>query len=362
MVDRGHQALDDLNEVHQYMILKNNLKAEAAKDVKQAQEIEKYLRAIKSVRLNKQGGIKSNEINEALEDLAVEDLQEIVQGSLNILNAHGRNHYAGLFKHLHEKVSPSNLKADDVAEEEVYAILKTLESKMKTENINAGIELTGGKTANVVNRNLLQDMADDFRKDVINGLATQVDYEKYIDSDLFRLKGVSQKVDVTGISSSVDIEAELDEKWQNMAKAFQGANFSIKNYSSHTKGTTLHLGNSNPFRAFYGVTSSVGYNSKESVHIYYHSYNSYKYSNKNTEKKQTRIFQIRMMYELMGVGLYDSEGNPISAANFLIYNDPWSDEIYVRSTKQIIYEFLQVSGGFSGDPFKSAIVIKKAYF
>lgn len=361
MNNRNHHAIDDLKEVHDYMVIKNNLKVEAAKDAKQAEQIEKYLRAIKSIRLEKEA-LKNNEINSTLEDLALEDLEEIVQGSMNILNQHGRSFTAGLFRHAHsyKKSKKVDLEADDIAEEEVYAVLKFIESKMQTENINAGIEITGGKTANVVNSKILTELADDLARETTNGLATQVDYSKYIGSDLIKLRAVSQKVDVTGISSSVDIEAELDEKWQNIAKAFQGANFTIKNYSSYSKGTTIHLGNSNPFRAIYGAISYLGFSHRESSHIYYHSFYSYK--NKATADKQSHIYHLRLMYELMGVGLYDAEGNPISAANFLIYNDPGSENIYVRSTKQIILDFITSHNGFSGDPFKSDIVIKKSYF
>jgi hypothetical protein len=45
---------------------------------------------------------------------------------------------------------------------------------------------------------------------------------------------------------------------------------------------------------------------------------------------------MRFIYELTGVGLYDAQGDPISGVDFLIYNDPGSDAIFVRSTADLI--------------------------
>ena len=52
--------------------------------------------------------------------------------------------------------------------------------------------------------------------------------------------------------------------------------------------------------------------------------------------------------------------NMIGVHKFLIYNDPSGDNIYVRSTSEIIYDMLN-SDNYKGNPF-SSIKIEKSYF
>jgi hypothetical protein len=106
------------------------------------------------------------------------------------------------------------------------------------------------------------------------------------------------------------------------------------------------LGNTNPFKAMYGALTDLGYDADSAVHIYSHSKMSYK-KNANIISRNNDIFHLRFMYELTGSGLIDTETlvdaetrKPLGSVDFLIYNDPSSDKIFVKSTKEMIAEIL----------------------
>jgi len=70
---------------------------------------------------------------------------------------------------------------------------------------------------------------------------------------------------------------------------------------------------------------------------------------------------LRFAYELAGGGLRDESGQKIDSADFFIYNDPASNNIYVRSTKEMIANAMNYMGNVR-DPLRSNIIILKNSF
>ena len=70
---------------------------------------------------------------------------------------------------------------------------------------------------------------------------------------------------------------------------------------------------------------------------------------------------MRFAYELAGGGLYDSSGNRLDSADFFIYNDPASDNIWVRSTKEMIYNITKYIGNMSNNINSEVIILKNSF-
>jgi hypothetical protein len=85
----------------------------------------------------------------------------------------------------------------------------------------------------------------------------------------------SGKIDVNGLTE-VSIDAELNPLWDELYRLFSGCTFSVKNYSSYyTKSLNIHLGNTDYYKALYGVLSDLNYDQKAANAIIYSGLKSY---------------------------------------------------------------------------------------
>lgn len=358
---KGHHSITDFTEVHSRLESKIRMRYEAGSENKKAAEMEKYLRAIKMVTSNV-NQTNQNSLESTLDDLAYDDLIELAQESLNIMNANGRSvsSIKQLFNREHKAFIKKGAVGDDIFEEELYSVLKAVEQKAtKLPDIDLGVSLTGGQTTNTRNfAGLDKTVIDAYMEELFTELTQNQRWtQKAARTELARLKSVSGKVDLKGYRADIDFEAELDPKWAKMIQAFSGTNFTLKNYTSRSQIMEIHLGNTVPFKAFSGALDDLGFSQEESDHIFYHGLNS-----KNPAVGQ-HAYHTRLYYELTGVGLYDSDGNPLDSANYIIYNDPFTSDIFVRSTKQILYDLIMRGDTkFTGNPFKGGITLKKTYF
>ena len=68
------------------------------------------------------------------------------------------------------------------------------------------------------------------------------------------------------------------------------------------------------------------------------------------------------MYELTGSGLIDSTTKkPLNSVDFLIYNDPISDKIFVKSTKKMVYDILNDKKMKITNPWSGIYVSKLSF-
>lgn len=162
----------------------------------------------------------------------------------------------------------------------------------------------------------------------------------------------SNKVDVQSFSGT--ISASVQPKWEQFVNVFRGARFTVKNYSSTTTQEVIHLGKTNIKKSLISSLSDLGFAEKQAAHIFYHAV--------ACEASQGQhLFHLRFAYELTGDGLYDAEGNRIDGADFFVYNDPATDNIWVRSTKEMIANAMEYQGTIR-DPLRSNIVVLKNKF
>lgn len=340
-----------LHIVHNELIDKIQINNKAAKDRVKAQKMQAVLYKLKNL---------SSQPTDEIEGLLSEQAQKLIDESLSILNANrkGNRRLSGndLFHRAHG--TSTSYGGDDIFEEELAAALSVIEKEATGKMSGMHTLLVGGKSANIqLEAEVDKDVAK-LMNQYVSGMTKRVngkvsDKEKQWTKPIAR----SGKVDVNGLSE-VAIEAQLNPLWDELYRLFSGCTFSVKNYSSYfTKSLNIHLGNTDYYKALYGVLSDLNYDQRAAEAIIYSGLKSYQ----ATQNKSVALhfYHLRFVYELTGVGLYDAEG-PVSGVDFLIYNDPGSDAIFVRSTADLIAQEL-AKKSITGSPM-SGIVIAKSKF
>ena len=362
ILDHNHHAADDLHRVHQVLDAKFTMKKQASADEIRAKKMEKYLQMFKAVGNQRDDKIKP-QFQVALEQEAMQDVAAQVGQALGIGNY-------SLFRMKHswyakgDNSSKVRWGADDVFEAELAKLLEIAGEQalqnISTQGVDMGVGIIGGQTGNVSVQGLEelsrlpQEIAKNFMERGPEAIEKAKQNSDLITPPTFR----SAKVDVTGYSAEWSIEAEIKPEWEDFIKVFSGARFTVKNYSSTSANEVIHIGNSDLYKAFYGtLTDTLNFQSREATHIYYHTINT----NPLVGDMGDHILHIRFAYELTGNGLYDQQGNKIDAADFFIYNDPASNNIWVRSTKAMISQIMDYVGQVR-DPLHSGIVILKKAF
>lgn len=346
--NKKHNINSELNEVHGRMISKYKMKQQASIDIMKAKQMETYLRAFKAI-----GNQHNDKISSVFQnELEAQAMREI---AAEVGNALGIGSYS-LFRNEHRWYldSQSRWGADDVFEAELSTLLDMALEKASNNKISiseSGSQLIGNMAGNI-SKEFLQILSENGSR-IIQSTTMP---SKLIDTPQFR----SGKVDVTGYQGNFDITANILPEWQNFIQLFTGAKFTVKNYSSKSSSEVIHLGKSNIMKSILGALDELQYSTDNALHIYYHSINSY--NKKKNEKVGSHILHLRFAYELTGGGLYDSQGNRLDAADFFIYNDPASNNIWVRSTKDMINNAMDYLNSSIGNPITSGVVILKQSF
>ena len=364
-----HSLPSELADVHNDMINTYELEQKAQADAARAKVMEGYLRKFKQLGKNKN---QNNPIYQ--DDLEAQAWQELSREVGNALGITSHTGYYSLFANVHSKYidKQSEWGADDVFEAEFAKLLELAGQKAasKKTSIGIGVGLVGGKSANINKAgiealdNLPKGITDEFYSE-LNHQGQSIINRTAFPSDLITTPTFrSGKVDATGFSREWVVSAGIKPEWQGFINAFTGATFTLKNYNSNSKTETIHLGSSNLYKAIYGtLNGELGYPADEAAHIYYHTVNFYIQTQDSEVGNEvgSHIVHMRFVYELTGQGLYDMEGNRLDGADFFIYNDPVTDNVWVRSTKEMIAEIQNYIGNVS-DPLHSGIVLLKNSF
>ena len=323
-----------LHEVHDQIVNKIQINKKAAIDRLRAQEMEAILYQIKN--------LKNNPSN-SIEGLLSEQAQILINQSLNMLNMNrkGTNRLKGddLFHRSHA-VSTS-YGGDDIFEEELAAVLSVIEKEATGSTLGIANRLVGGKSANIKLQGEINKDINKIMTKLIQRTAKRVNTEGQLLKEKHWTPPVARpgKIDVNGLSE-IHIESDLHPAWKDLYRVFSGCTFSVKNYSSYfSNQLNIHLGSTDYYKALYGSLSSLNYSQEQIDKIIYSGLASYNKSKNKTVA--SHFYHLRFIYELTGIGLYDSQGDPISGVDFLIYNDPSSDAIFVRSTADLIAQELE---------------------
>lgn len=337
-----HTIHSELGQVHTQLRAKYDLQKQAQNDMIKAKEMETYLRMFKAVGNQEANnfGIQAVLVQEGMQELIAEIGKRLGIGSYN------------LFRNQHKWYLDAQQRwgADDVFEAELATLLQVAgEKAIGNVNAKTGVQVLGSLTGNI-SQEFFQELKDS-GEDILSKTAKPTEV---INSPHFR----AIKTDVSGYSADFQLSSTLAPQWEHFINLFTGAKFTVKNYSSNSSYEVIHLGNSNLFKAILATLYNIGFNTKESMHIYYHAMaNKYQ----TNPKVQEHLQHLRFAYELTGGGLYDSQGNSLDEADFFVYNDPSSNNIWVRSTKEMISNVLNYTGGSEGSLHSGIVVLKHAF-
>lgn len=190
---------------------------------------------------------------------------------------------------------------------------------------------------------------DKFAKQMVNVGAKKV-YDKVLTGkDKNNFTQVQGKIDVSGLTAIITFDINASDYLIEIAQLLNKATFSIKSYSSigfnkeleqyvDSTMTHLHLGHTDQKRIFLDILQEENIPQDVALSMLYYAKNTK--SNKVKQEANNLIFT----YELTGYGqkyvnrkiqdILDSLG--IKGANYFIYNDPATANIYVVSTAWII--------------------------
>ena len=248
-----------------------------------------------------------------------------------------------IFRRGNSDVTPIAM-ADDIFEEDLAAILTAGEILGGNENINMECFLFGGKSTGTRATKVydLNELVDDENVETI--------LKKLAEKEGMRVKtqvkDTAGKVDVRGKAVTLNYSKDLPVNVQRLMYLMKDATFSAKNYTSNEgqklfSEIGLHLGQSNLYKAVTGALSEVQMGHKQQKAFFFRGVNTILNNNHGYgEIATTHFSHLRFIYELRGSGLLD-ENNLVMPVKFLIYNDPSSDAIFVRSTASIILDALE---------------------
>lgn len=237
-------------------------------------------------------------------------------------------------------------------EDDLALVVEEVLSMGSGKAIESGITKVGTKQVNIGGQasTAVGIDIDGMASDIIASVGTTI-YNK-MKNIKTKYVGVQGKIDISGLKAQVQITAEPNSYLARIAYLLSKANISAKSYASgYWSGRIrmriskisqeIHLGSTNLGRVYTDIfNKAAGTPPPVSLSLYMYL--------KNTKNKEIReaASRLRFIYELTGYGqtyvdgaiqdILDAEG--IGHANYFIYNDPASDNIYVQSTAAIIAE------------------------
>lgn len=251
----------------------------------------------------------------------------------------------------------------DILEKDLAAVVDSVLNFGNTAGLgskhSAGL-ITGGVQTNIggIKETDLKQLVPQIKQTIVEhvggklGEATRKGKVNYVDQ--FVTKEVNMKIDVAGGLVEANIAANASPALLRIAELLKHAYFTAKNYASTSwddeakayveakvKNFNLHLGSTATKRVMLDLLMTK-YPYDVAISIYYYSL--------NTQRKDVTeaLAQLRLIYELTGRGqtatdgivqsILEADGIGVKGANYLVYNDPGSDNIYVRSTADLIVE------------------------
>ena len=226
--------------------------------------------------------------------------------------------------------------------------------KGKKKEINIGTQVSS--VANIIDEDIREALED-------IGVSSKKLIEDSSIPSLSRwvLPKVTGKIDVQGLNYTLNIDLSTSSPLERILVLLNEATISAKSYRSTSRDgllkldelyPNLHLGKSNPYRAFAGALAYAGFSTNTINSAFYAGYHAYTNGDKEIGKY---FYQLRFMYELMGVGILNAP--PVK---YFIYNDPTGEGIYVDSTANLVYQVLTDESAIPENPF-AGINIKKRY-
>lgn len=332
-LSRGEQISARLNFIHEKMINELHKKL-LNKEAKQIQEILKKIKKESSTLAE----IQKSE--NPIEGTIANFLFTTIQKDPSMKR---------LFRN--ENTIPSSVNlADDIFEYELGLLFQSLEEQFSGQHFELSAYLTGNVQSSVDVSKITKKMHDNTIQAMKKAAEkTNQDLEKAgkktrsINSIGIPVER-SIKTDINGVSLNIDVSNnQINRDLQELTKLIAGKTFSLKNYAARNENfsnTSIGLGTTNLYKALMGSLNTL-YSPKTSRKIIYQGMQILAGEQKNPDPQTVydniaiHFSHLRYMYDLSGAGLLQQNGK---MTDFIIYNDPNSDNIAVRDTYSIILQ------------------------
>lgn len=327
-----------LNSIHKEMDAKMERKSQDNK----AQQIENVLREIKRAVFildeKKKSGI-DNYVSQEMIDL-IEKVWQLESQHHNQLSN------TALFRRQHGIKSISG--TDDIFEEELAFLIKAATQIAKMPEISIDV-IIGGK--DFVSSAALDNLTNKIEQQQLRIMNQAVKKQQGIkaNSPYTQIIRTAGKTDIH--VPTLQITGDTSILVNKLLSVLSGVNFTLKNYMSvgYSKGQefvktlsdiNIHLGNTNPYKAITGALSEI-YSDPKVQEIIFHrgmvilSGRSQNPDTASPQEISQHFAHLRFIFELRGSGQIDINGRDVSA-DYIIWNDPKSENIVVRNTAALI--------------------------
>lgn len=320
----------NLKEIHSRLLRRLGLKEKANKDNIIAAQIEQVLYYLKNKKLQSDAQ-PTDEFIAAIQQQA----DSIIENSIHLINTRPGSQMKltanSLFKRQH-KTFVGRTAGDDIFEDELAAVIATIQNKATNSSINLTDKLIGSDSLNIAIENIEKEILDYYPQFLEKRFNSRIKNREFTGTVARSGKG-----DVKG--TSLQFQGQLIPEWEQLFLLFQGHSFSVKNYSSWSNSLYIELGGTEYIKSILGSLQALGYNQRSSQRIFYKAM----YSD-NSDIAQ-HFYHLQFGYELMGLGLgrktNDGDFEEAQQVDFFIYNDPSSDLIRVRSTAQMLLDVIE---------------------
>ena len=344
----GYHVSSFVHEVHRAMENKYVKKDDPI--IQDAKKIQEFFQDLKSAAIARKAG---NRIGSVFINKILDNFYQ--------MNPHSR----GLFQNWGGTTFEYELS-------EVFsALLKEVVDDYDDLDIGKDSFVMGADTATTVFGLDLSELPEKVAKDVIkrfNLVAVKNTKEEVASNNFIQkyyLQDVSGKTDVyTQVSSELQISLTATAEAIKIFNLLKNVKISAKNYGSDEElYADLHLGSSNVFRAWFGTLSTLGEDWSPAT-ITSSFYASYEAINNKTASASIclHFYHVRYTYELVGAGqMYKTSGlrTVFGNVDYLVYNNPSTNEIYVTSVQEILNKVLKDTSKIE-NPFQ-AITIRRKY-
>ena len=231
---------------------------------------------------------------------------------------------------------------DDVAEEELYSVVDVMSNRLSKQK-NTRIEISPGARGSVQ----APAIGNEIHQGLLEGLQKRAKEQngEYQLGDGSIRKATRSKGD---LNISIQVTGEIDDTpFRKIIPYLQKSQWTVKNYKQWTfKEWGLGLGKSNLYKAITTELDRVFPNNKASIQrdIFYRGVQIITKTNQTPSASPTQVEKhfshMRFIYELTGYGLIGENGE-VQFADYLIFNEPDSPNIYVRDTASLILDEIE---------------------
>ena len=355
----GNLKTDNFTQIFNNIHAEVKQKMQQESQAEEAKEMEIILKEIKhtaNLMRQKTSSNTVNYINNQLVNLINETFSQQVSSHSSLKNA------SALFHRSHNTASIKGY--DDIFEEQLNFLLQAA-ANMKGLNVTVpfgtGQERATSTALNALTKEMEENILTITKEAATNMKVSINAQEKLIGQSIIATSG---KIDLK--TPYFNVTGDASNIITKLLQVFSNRTFTLKNYSTYTSKIRsldeidIHLGNTNPYKAITGGLSEISFDEASQNDIYYRGMTilSGISQNPDTATPETinaHFAHLRFMYELRGSGLYTN--GQAAQADFLIWNDPASENIIVRSTKDLIARYIDnYTNAFSAISISASIL------